>query len=184
MLISLPLTGPVPVVMTPGGGHKAKSHVEHYFLSETFESDISAAQYGSTTAPDYRPSHSGIQVVRFHVWQDLTAGTGDGVAPLHATVTFDMTPEWYEKLNNPCGTIKIEGLRGEGLVQAKLLINQAHYGLGLTQPGSRQIQFVMSPAPMYLRLDANQTVRGTVRVKFGDRQLILKLPETRVIFTR
>jgi hypothetical protein len=95
-----------------------------------------------------------------------------------------MTYGWYACLSNPGGVIKIEGLPGGGSIEAKLMINQAHYGLGLSQPGARQIQFVMSPTPMYVRLDAKEAVRGSVRMKFGDRQLNIKLPETKVIFTR
>jgi hypothetical protein len=169
---------------------RSRSYTEYYFLSEAVDSDSGGFSYSAGDASDKstesgrRIIQSGIQVVRFHVWQDLTSGVEDGVAPLHATVTFDMTYEWYACLSNPCGTIKIEGLHSEGFIQAKLMINQAHYGLGLSQPGSRQIQFVMSPTPMYVRLDASEVVHGSVRMKFGDRQLNIKLPATKVIFTR
>ena len=56
--------------------------------------------------------------------------------------------------------------------------------LGLTQPGSRQLQFVMSPTQKCPRQPDNQTVRGTVRMKFGRRSVRIHLPETKVIFTR
>jgi hypothetical protein len=128
-------------------------------------------------------ARSGLQVVRFHVWQDLTGVEGD-VAPLHATVTLEMTSEWYSKLSKPDGSIKIDGVNGMGIVQARLLMYQAHYGLGLLQPGTRQMQFVMSPTPMYIRLNSCQTVRGTARMKFGDEHVVITLPETKVIFTR
>jgi hypothetical protein len=186
LLTPVSLFNSTAVGVAPGiDTQRTRAHADYNYLNESLESDLNGLAHNSSmSVPGRRSSHSGIQVVRFHVWQDLTSGVGDGAAPLHATVTFDMTSEWYASLQNPCGTIKIEGLKGEGLIQAKLLINQAHYGLGLSQPGSRQLQFVMSPTPMYVKLDASETVRGTVRMKFGDRQLIIRLPETRVIFTR
>jgi hypothetical protein len=126
----------------------------------------------------------GIRVVRFHVWQDLTVGAEKDAAPLHVTVTLEMTNEWYAALDQPNGYIKLQGLRDIETVQAMLVIHQAHYGLGLTQPGSRQLQFVMSPTQKCPRQRDNQTVRGTVRIKFGKRNVRIDLPETKVIFTR
>ena len=101
-----------------------------------------------------------IHVIRFHVWQDLT-GTFNGDAPLHATVTVELPDSHYLNLNGPGGHIQIETPSGEKLVEAKLLVNQAHYGLGLSQPGTRQVQFAMSPVPMYGRLDQLESVHGT-----------------------
>ena len=126
----------------------------------------------------------GLQIIRFHVWQDLSASENEDVAPLHATVTVEMTNEWYLNLSKPGGVVRIDGLDGGGSIEAKLVIHQAHYGLGLGQPGSRQLQFVMSPTPMYVKLRSNELVRGIVRIKFHDRQVTMRLPETRVIFTR
>jgi len=127
---------------------------------------------------------SGIQVVRFHVWQDLTAEIDDGLAPLHATVTLEMTNEWYANLSKPGGSIKIETARSAEIIEAKLLVYQAHYGLGLGQPGSKQLQFMMSPTPLCVRLSGSETVRGTAKMKFGERYVSIELPETKVIFTR
>ena len=129
-------------------------------------------------------SHQGIQVVRFHVWQDLTAELDDGMAPLHATLTLEMTNEWYQSLSKPGGTIRIETLQDADVVEAKLLVYQAHYGLGLGQPGSKQMQFMMSPSPLCSRLGTNESVKGSAKIKFMDRQVTIPLPETPVIFTR
>jgi hypothetical protein len=126
----------------------------------------------------------GIQVVRFHVWQDLTVGAERDAVPLHVTVTFEMTNEWSAALSQPNGIIRLHGVRANEVTQATLLLHQAHYGLGLTQPGSRQLQFVMSPTQRCPRLRDNQTVWGTVRMKFGKRNVNIDLPETKVIFTR
>jgi hypothetical protein len=126
----------------------------------------------------------GIQVVRFHVWQDLTVGAEKDSAPLHVTVTFEMANEWYAALSQPDGRIRIQGLRGNETIQANLVVHQAHYGLGLTQPGSRQLQFVMSPTQRCPRQHDNQMVRGSVRMKFGRRSVRIDLPATKLIFTR
>ena len=61
---------------------------------------------------------------------------------------------------------------------------QAHYGLGLGQSGSKQLQFMMSPTPLCVRLSGSETVRGTAKMKFGERYVSIELPETKVIFTR
>src|SRR5207237_6505076 len=119
--------------------------------------------------------YQGLRVVRFHIWQDLTHELSDGVAPLHATLTLEMAGEWYTNLSKP-GAIRIEGLRDTPVVEGALLVHQAHYGLGLTQPGSRQMQFVMSPTPLCPRLDPNGTVRGIARMRFGDRHVTIQLP--------
>jgi hypothetical protein len=124
-----------------------------------------------------------IQVVRFHVWQDLTTAF-NGDAPLHATVTVEMPDAQYLNLNGPGGHIQIDGQNGETLVEAKLQVNQAHYGLGLSQPGTRQVQFAMSPVPMYSRLDQLEAVRGSARLRIGERTVTVTLPETKIIFTR
>jgi len=99
-------------------------------------------------------------------------------------VTFEMTNEWCEALSQPNGRIRIQGLRGNQTMQATLVVHQAHYGLGLIQPGSRQLQFVMSPTQKCPRQHDNQIVRGSVRLKFGKRNIRVDLPETKVIFTR
>jgi len=157
--------------------------IEHLDINDPSEIDLS--DLAPTPGEQIRVSpENGIQVIRFHVWQDLTACPGEGSAPLYTTLTFEMTSEWYLNLNTSCGTIRMEGVQSEALVQAKLVLNRAHHGLGLIQPGSRQLQFVMSPTPMHMRLDANEIVRGIARVRFGDRQVVAKLPETKVIFTR
>jgi hypothetical protein len=129
-------------------------------------------------------TYSGLQVIRFHIWQDLTASSADGLAPLHATVTLEMTDDWYMSLSKPGGRIKINTLRERDTLEGNLLVYQAHYALGLGQPGSRQLQFMMAPTPLYPRLAPNEVVRGTARMKFEERQLTIHLPETKVIFTR
>jgi hypothetical protein len=95
-----------------------------------------------------------------------------------------MTEEWYSSLSQPNGYIRLHGVRSNEAIQGTLLLHQAHYGLGLTQPGSRQLQFVMSPTQRCPRLSDNQTVWGTIRMKFGKRNARIDLPETKVIFTR
>lgn len=124
-----------------------------------------------------------IQVIRFHVWQDLTTAF-NGDAPLHATVTVEMSDTHYLNLSGPGGHIQIEDQDGETLVEAKLQVNQAHYGLGLSQPGTRQVQFAMAPVPMYGRLDRLDAVSGSARLRIGERLITVNLPETRIIYTR
>lgn len=124
-----------------------------------------------------------IQVIRFHVWQDLTP-SDNGEAPLYATLTIEIPEASYLNLDKPNGMIKIEALDGERLAEARLLINQAHYGLGFSRRGVRQVQFAISPTPMYSRLNNVETVRGTARMRIGERLVTIQLPETKVIFTR
>jgi hypothetical protein len=158
-------------------------YVEQSYMDDNGDADLRELAAGTMDGVNVGP-FEGVQVIRFHVWQDLTAGMGEEAAPLYATVTFEMTSDWYQNMSNSCGTIRIEGVKSDAVIQARLVLNQAHYGLGLTQPGSRQLQFVMSPTPMHIKLGPNESMRGVVRMRFGDRQLVVRLPETKVIFTR
>lgn len=174
--------GPGPLDWGSQPGKVGYHQEEHQDNGKLFEK---GAAIESTHAATRRESaHSSIQVVRFHVWQDLTAQVDDGLAPLHATVTVEMANELYASLSKPGGSIKIETLRTREVLEARLLVYQAHYGLGLGKPGSKQLQFMMSPTPLYARLSAGESVRGTAKMKFGDRYASIVLPETKVIFTR
>src|SRR4051812_29142740 len=96
------------------------------------------------------PAHSGIEVTRFHVWQDLAAGVDRDLAPLHATITFELSNEWYSSLSKPNGVIRIENMKDEDVIEAGLMIHQANFGLESSQLVlERQLQFVMSPTPLY-----------------------------------
>jgi hypothetical protein len=153
-------------------------------IDEPFEPAPPGLPLPATARPARLRAPKGIQVVRFHVWQDLTVGSEKDAVPLHVTITFEMTNEWYEALSQPNGTIRLQGVKPNETMQGTLLLHQAHYGLGLIQPGSRQLQFVMSPTQRCPRLSDHQMVRGTVRIKFGKRNVRIDLPETKVIFTR
>jgi hypothetical protein len=130
-------------------------------------------------------SGTGIRVARFHVWQDLS-GSGDGnLAPIHATVALEVSNEWYSSLTTPGGTIRLEITGGQEVLDARLVLHHAHYDLEPAQFGShRRLQFVVSPTPIHSRLHAGETVRGVAKMKFWNRKVTLKLPETQVQFTR
>ncbi|MFL5733526.1 MAG: hypothetical protein ACJ78Q_10025 [Chloroflexia bacterium] len=111
-------------------------------------------------------------------------GSDRDSVPLHVTVTFEMTEEWHTRLSQPEGYVRLHGIRTGEPLHATLMLHQAHYGLGLIQPGSRQLQFVMTPTVRCPRLRDGQMVWGIVRMKFDKQNVRIGLPETKVIFTR
>src|SRR5262249_11316852 len=87
---------------------------------------------------------TGIEVKRFQVWQDLSGPGYDDVAPLHATVTLEMSNEWYSSLTTSDGTIRIDLVGCNEVVEAKLVLHNAHHDLDPSQLGSKRIlQFVV-----------------------------------------
>ena len=143
--------------------------------------DLTRLSFGAVS--EVSTSRKTIEVSRFHVWQDLTPAdsTSD---PMYATLTIEIPETVLVNLNKPEGTIKIEDQDGETLVEARLLINHSHYGLGLIPKGSRQVQFAMAPTPVRGSLSNIRTVRGTAKIRIGDRMECIQLPETKIIFTR
>jgi hypothetical protein len=131
-----------------------------------------------------RPGN-GIQVIRFQVWQDLSGPCKGNVAPLHATVTFEMSNEWYSSLTTPDGIIRIELAEGNEVIEARLVLHQAHHDLDPAQlKSNRRLQFVVSPTPLHSELDAERSVRGVAKMKFWNRKVTIRLPETRLAFVR
>ena len=131
------------------------------------------------------PAHSGIQVARFQVWQDLSSSAEGVVAPLHAAITLELSNEWYLGLSRPNGVIRIENVRRGEIIEAGLTIHQANYSLESAQSAhKRQLQFVMSPTPPYTKLNAGETMRGVAQMKFWNRKVTILLPETSILLIR
>lgn len=131
------------------------------------------------------PAHSGIRVARFQVWQELLAGVECDLAPLHATVTLELSNEWCSGLSRPNGVISIENSRSEDMLEAGLMLHHASYGLESAHPAiTRQLQFVMSPTLVHAKLDANEIVRGLAQMKFWNRKVTIVLPETSIVLIR
>jgi hypothetical protein len=130
------------------------------------------------------PAHGGLRVARFHVWQDLPASVENDVALLHAAITFELSNEWYSGLSRPNGVIKIENMRTGAIIEARLMIHQASYGIESARSVlKRQLQFVMLPTSVY-KFNRNEPVRGFAQMKFWNRKATIVLPETSVLLIR
>jgi hypothetical protein len=96
-----------------------------------------------------------------------------------------MSNEWYSSLTTPDGIIRIEIADSHEVIEGKLVLHHAHYDLDPAQLGSkRKLQFVLSPTPSHIALNGNETVRGIAKMKFWNRKVTLKLPETQMLFSR
>lgn len=134
------------------------------------------------TVSEVAVSQSNVQVVGFHVWQDLTPASRNN-SPVYATVTIELSDAYDVSHQSPDATIRLEATNGETLLEGRLAVNRAHFGLGLALPGRKQVQFTMLPAPMYGRMRSPETVRGAARIRIGGRLVAIRLPEAKVIFT-
>src|SRR5205085_9523935 len=78
------------------------------------------------------PPHSGIRVARFQVWQELSAGPEGDVAPLaplHATIMFELSNEWFAGLSRPNGAIRLQNPKCAEIIEAGLMLHHASYDL-------------------------------------------------------
>lgn len=132
-------------------------------------------------ASDFQLAPIRVQVVRFHVWQDLTP-TSTESAPVHATVTIEISEDYSVSAEHQDGAIRLETPGGKSFVEGRLVVNRVQYGLGLAEPGKKQVQLTMLPVPAHRRLDNVDKVKGTVYIRISERIVSVRLPETKIIF--
>ena len=129
-------------------------------------------------------AHNGVRVERFQVWQDVSSHSAGDTAQLNATITFEMSNEWYASLTRPDGTIRIERKTNGEVAEGNLILHEVHSGLEHTRPGHKRLQFIVSPPITFSRLEADEPVCGIVRMKFWNRRVTIKLPDTAVTVKR